>query len=219
MHPFKLRLPTLITAVVALALLTVAIDWNTQPGVVEANHGEVAKPTQPTGTSGDGTITFTWGNTHDADAGYQFRYAEGTAGRLSLLSGEGAPEWKNHGDGSGSISLTIGDTVPDGDDPNPTVVGKTYYLQVRGKDTDDTVGEASDLSSGVLQRAAPAKLDNVQAAAGDTQVSLSWENPNDATIANYDYRIDPDPSDGSSGWTGWQRFTTTTTTTTTTATP
>ena len=41
-------------------------------------------------------------------------------------------------------------------------------------------------------------------------MSLSWENPNDATIANYDYRIDPDPSDGSSGWTGWQRFTTTT---------
>ena len=209
MHPFKLRLPTLITAVVALAVLTVAIDWGATSGVAEANHGVIAKPTQPTGISGDGTITFTWGGTHDADAGYEFRYAEGTAGRLSLLTGAGAPAWEAHGTNSGSTSLTIGNTEADAADPNPTEVGKTYYLQVRGKDTDDTVGEASDISSGVLQRAAPAKLGNVQAAAGDAQVSLSWDNPNDATIANYDYRIDPDPSDGSSGWTGWQRFTTT----------
>ena len=210
MHPIKLRLSTLITAVVAVAMLAVAIDWNAAPGVAEADHGEIDKPTQPTGISGDGTITFTWGSTHDADAGYEFRYAEGTAGRLSLLSGEGAPAWEAHGTNSGSTSLTIGNTAPDGDDPNPTEVGKTYYLQVRGKDTDDTVGEASDLSSGVLQRAAPVQLINVQVVAGNAQVTLSWGDPNDDTILSYDYRIDPDPSDGSSGWTLWQNFTSST---------
>ena len=61
-----------------------------------------------------------------------------------------------------------------------------------------------------MQRAAPAKLADVVATAGNAQVTLSWDAPDDDTIANYDYRIDPDPSDGSSGWTGWQRFTTTT---------
>ncbi len=177
MHLFKLRLPTLVTAVVALALLVVAIDWNGTPGVAEANHGEVAKPVQPTGTSGDRTITFTWGFVHDADGGYQFRYAEGQAGYSSLIFEQDAPKWKDQGSSGATLSVTIGDTVTGGGDPNPTEVGKTYYLQLRGKDSDGTVGEASDISEGVLQRAAPTKLANVAAAAGNAQVTLSWDSP------------------------------------------
>ncbi len=55
MHPFKLRLSTLITAVVALALLTVAIDWNARPGVAEAQG--IAQPSKPVDTSSAGVMT------------------------------------------------------------------------------------------------------------------------------------------------------------------
>ena len=56
----KLRLSTLITAVVALALLAVAIDWNAQPGVAEADE-HIAQPVQPTAASNGGVMTVSWG--------------------------------------------------------------------------------------------------------------------------------------------------------------
>ena len=87
---------------------------------------------------------------------------------------------------------------------------KTYFFQVRGKAGTET-GEASDVSDGAYHRAVtkPAKLTGVTATAGNAQVTLSWDAPPSAdNVFNYDYRIDPHPSDGSSGWTGWQRFTT-----------
>ena len=79
---------------------------------------------------------------------------------------------------------------------------------MRGKDnnTPPEYGGASEWSAGEVQ----SQLANVAAAAGNAQVTLAWDNPNDDTIINYEYRIDPDPTGGSGGWTLWQNFTTTT---------
>ena len=74
MHPFKLRLSTLITAVVALALLAVAIDWGTPTGVAEA-QGTIATPSKPTASSSGGEMTVSWGSTTGATSGYQYRYS------------------------------------------------------------------------------------------------------------------------------------------------
>ena len=115
MHPFKLRLPTLITAVVALALLAVAIDWNAQPGVALAQD----QPSKPTASSSGGVMTVTWGSANGADDGYQYRYAtsatclltDGTAGCDDAVF----QDWTDYGSGVDSNTVTFpgeGNTPP-----------------------------------------------------------------------------------------------------------
>ena len=183
------RLPLLAVLLALAALILV-------PAMVFANHG-IQKPSKPTATTGDGTMTVSWNNTHGASSGYQYRYTDSL---IFTLEGSGTvSDWINTGSQAGDTSVTIA--------AGTLTVGTDYYFQVRGRAGTDT-GPESDWSAGVEQRAAPAKLTNVQATAGDGEVRLSWDNPNDLTIANYGYRVDPDPSDGSSGWTDWQNFTT-----------
>ena len=204
MHLFKLRLSTVITAVVALALLAVAIDWNAQPGVALAQDG-IDQTSKPTASSSGGVMTVTWGETSGATSGYQYRYSTDPT---CLVTGGAAgcddavfKDWTDHGIGKNNISITFSAT-----NGNALDYGHTYFFQLRGKAGDDR-GEASESSDGELHTAPkPGKLQNVAAAAGNAQVTLSWDDSNDDTIVNYDYRIDPDPSDGSSGWTGWQRY-------------
>ena len=215
---FKLRLSTLITAVVALALLAVAIDWNAQPGVALAQ--DIAKPSEPIASSSAGVMTVTWGATEGVTSGYQYRYSTNS---LCLLVGADCDfvstdnedgtdkDWTNHGSAQDATTLTF---PGEGDPPNPPALDfdKTYFFQVRGKAGTET-GEASDVSDGAYHRAVtkPAKLTGVTATAGNAQVTLSWDAPPSAdNVFNYDYRIDPDPSGGSSGWTLWQNFTTST---------
>ena len=115
MHTFKLRLPTLITAVVALALLTVAIDWSTPTGVALADHG-IHTPGKPTAASSAGVMMVSWGSTTGATSGYQYRYSTNS---LCLLVGsdcdfEGpGKDWTDHGSGANSNAVTFpgeGDT-------------------------------------------------------------------------------------------------------------
>ena len=192
MHPYKLRLPTLITAVVALALLAVAIDWNAQPGVALAQ--DIAVPKGLTATSGDGTMKVSWGSANGATGGYRYRYTDEL---LYTISGEGnVSEWFDHGSKKGDNSVDIS--------AGTLTVGNTYYFQVRGKDnnTPPEYGGASEWSAGEVQRAAPSQLANVAAAAGNAQVTLSWDNPNDDTIVNYEIR-----RGGGSGWGKWETTT------------
>ena len=69
--------------------------------------------------------------------------------------------------------------------------GHTYFFQVRGR-AGDARGAASESSDGAFHAAPlPGKLQNVAAAAGDAQVTLSWDTPPTGDdIVNYDYRQD-----------------------------
>ncbi len=153
------RLPLLAVLLALAALILV-------PAVVLADH-QVDKPTTPTATTGDRTMTVNWSTTHGATGGYQYRYTDNVLVTLGLAD---PPEWSGE-----QISSTNTVTIPAG----TLTVGTTYYFQVRGRDNGSpiTYGEASDWSTGVEQRAAPAKLANVQAVAGNTEVTLSWNNP------------------------------------------
>ena len=190
MHPFKLRLPTLITAVVALALLTVAIDWSTPTGVALADHG-IHTPGKPTAASSAGVMMVSWGSTTGATSGYQYRYSTNS---LCLLVGsdcdfEGpGKDWTDHGSGANSNAVTF---PGEGDTPPALEYGHTYFFQVRGKAGSET-GTASDVSDGAYHRSptTPSKLTGVTATAGNAQVTLAWDDPNDDTIINYDYRQD-----------------------------
>ena len=211
MHPIKLRLSTLITAVVAVAMLAVAIDWSTQPGVAEA--AAPATPGWITSSepvvSGDGTMKLNWSSA-DRATGYEYRYSSKAACLsydVDCVADETA--WALATTGKANTEYTI----PKG----KLTVGTTYWFQIRAVNNegtadnkeDDTYSAPSETRN-ALQRAAPAKLANVAAVAGNAKVTLSWDDPNDGTIVNYDYRIDPDPTGVSSGWTLWQKFTTTT---------
>ena len=205
MHLFKLRLSTLITAVVALALLAVAIDWSGQPGVAEAAAPNTPQwPSSDAVVSGDGTMKLNWNNASNA-TGYEYRYSSKAACLLydvDCVADETA--WALATTGNGNTEYTI----PKG----KLTVGTTYWFQIRAVNTDDdpdTYSEPSETRN-ALQRAAPAKLADVVATAGNARVTLSWDAPDDDTITSYDYRIDPDPAAGASGWSDWQRFTTST---------
>jgi hypothetical protein len=174
MHLFKLRLSTLITAVVALALLAVAMDWSTPTGVAEAvaPNTPTWDPNNPV-VSGDGTMTLNW-NTAPGATGYEFRYSSAAAclfHDVGCVAGETA--WA-------PANTNTEYTTPKG----TLTVGTTYWFQIRAvnnegtidnneDNNDDTYSVPSELRS-AIQRAAPAKLANVAAVAGNAQVTLSW---------------------------------------------
>ena len=199
MHLFKLRLSTMITAVVALALLAVAIDWSTPTGVeAEAPNTPTWDSSNPV-VSGDRTMTLNWNSASDA-TGYEYRYTNAALGFTQVNSDPENPiyacgdscitsEWLTASTADDDTDKTI-DPATTGD---PTLtVGTTYWFQIRAVNTDDDPDSYSEPSEirNALQRAAPAKLANVAAVAGNAKVTLSWDDPNDDTIVNYAYRQD-----------------------------
>ena len=185
MHPFKLRLSTLITAVVALALLAVAIDWNAHPGVAEAAAPNI--PEGLTATSGDGTMKLVWtaGSGGDDATGYQYRYSNQAQG-LFEVGGALLPcnnpcfrsEWLEASTTGTGTDKTIGSATGDLE----LTVGTTYYFQVRAKNND---GEsAPSATASAMQRAAPIAITDLAAAAGNAEVTLTWTHLADYNIVN-----------------------------------
>ena len=205
MHLFKLRLSTLITAVVALALLAVTIEWSSQPGMAMAQGG-IDQSSKPAASSTGGVMTVTWSPTEGATSGYQYRYSTDptclVTGGVAGCDDAVFQDWTNHGIGIDGSWISFSEA-----DGNALEYGHTYFFQVRGR-AGDARGAASESSDGAFHVAPlPGKLQNVVAVAGNAQVTLSWDDPNDDTIVNYDYR--QDSGDGN-GWSGWQNFTSST---------
>ena len=186
MHPFKLRLPTLITAVVALALLTVAIDWSAQPGVALAQ--DIDQTSKPAASSTGGVMTVTWSATSGATSGYQYRYSTNAAclltGGVGGCDGAVFQDWTDHGSGQNDASIKFNEA-----NGNALEYGHTYFFQVRGR-AGLARGAASVSSDGAFHAApVPGKLQNVAAAAGNAAVTLSWDDPPAGdNVLNYDYR-------------------------------
>ena len=202
MHPFKLRLSTLITAVVALALLAIAIDWNAQPGVALAQGG-IDQSSKPAASSTGGVMTVTWSPTEGATSGYQYRYSTDptclVTGGVAGCDDAVFQDWTNHGIGIDGSWISFSEA-----NGNALEYGHTYFFQVRGR-AGDARGAASESSDGAFHAAPlPGKLQNVVAVAGNAQVTLSWNAPPAGdNVLNYDYR--QDSGDGN-GWGGWQNI-------------
>ncbi len=138
---------------------------------------EAAQPAAPTGlsaTAGNAQVTLSWTDPDDDSiSGYQVQQRKGSAA------------WGSWTDISGS----------DADTTNHTVTGldndSQYRFRIRAK-SDAGNSVASAVVSGTPAEppagAAPAKPAGFGATKGDTQVVLSWTNPNDASITRWEYR-------------------------------
>ena len=164
-----------IAALFAVALLAVIA-----PAVVFAAAPAVPGwPDEGAVTSGDGTMTLNWLNANNA-TGYEFRYADNT---FAFFLDPVPPTWHEASTSWNDTNYTV---------PKDTLtVGTTYYFQVRAVNANDdpiTYSDPSSTENGI-QRAAPAKLTNVQATAGDAEVTLGWDIPPEGDLViSYDYR-------------------------------
>ena len=124
-----------------------------------------AKPTNFQATAGDTRVMLTWDDPGDADIeGYQVKYQE-----------VGLDLWE---DIEGSGAATRSHTVENLDN------GKDYKFQIRaywivGKDT--IPGFASDQVEATPQLAVPDAPGNLTPTAGDTEVTLNWDLPTNAS--------------------------------------
>ncbi len=136
-----------------------------------------APPKGLTASGGDRSISLAWDDPGDASiSGYQFRARPSRD-----------PDWPSWGTMAGSTYRTTSYTLLRG-----LANGALYDVQVRARNAAGA-GPASGASatprppapSGVPP-AAPAGL---AAQAGDASISLAWDDPGDASISGYEFRV------------------------------
>ncbi len=151
-----------------------------------------APPSAPNGlaaTAGDGSISLTWEDPGDASiTGYEYRvYADRE---------QDWREWKMIG---GATDETTGHTLD-------LTNGVLYRVQLRARNSAGA-GEPSETSAMPQAPAAeaaeeeetaadapaatapPSAPNGLAATAGDGSISLTWEDPGDASITGYEYRV------------------------------
>ena len=157
-------------------LIRPVVGSNPEPasGSVKATpqQSPAATPTGLSALGGDAQVTLSWNDPNDSSiTGYEYQQKEsGTFGSwITILTS-----------GYGEANST-GYTVTTGVDN-----GKTYTFRIRAVDEagDST---ASNQDSASTLPAAPATL---MATASDGQVTLSWDDPGNASITKYQYSTD-----------------------------
>ena len=157
-------------------LIRPVVGSNPEPasGSVKATpqQSPAATPTGLSALGGDAQVTLSWNDPNDSSiTGYEYQQKEsGTFGSwITILTS-----------GYGEANST-GYTVTTGVDN-----GKTYTFRIRAVDEagDST---ASNQDSASTLPAAPATL---MAAPSDGQVTLSWDDPDNASITKYQYNTD-----------------------------
>ncbi|MXY15731.1 MAG: fibronectin type III domain-containing protein, partial [Acidobacteria bacterium] len=146
-------------------------------------HAGPSAPADLTAKAGNTQVTLAWTDPGDATiTKYQFRYQVG----VSL--------WTSWTDVPGSSASTTSHTLGGllNDTPH-----KIELRAVRGS----VAGAAASVSATPRPPPPPAPT-GFSARAGDASVTLTWSNPNDATVSSYGYRYQP--SGGK--WTAWQGF-------------
>ena len=128
-----------------------------------------AKPAGLTALGKDGQADLAWSDPSDATiTQYQYRQKAGQG---------------NYGDWTdipGSTAATVGYTVPS------LTNGTVYTFKVRALNASGTGAESDEATA--LPAPPPAKPTGLAAAARNQGVHLSWSNPNDASITQYQYR-------------------------------
>ena len=141
-----------------------------------------AAPTNFAATAGDGEVMLTWDNPGDTSIS-KWQYRSATAA--------------NGGGGWADIPSSTKDTV------SHTVAsltnGQVHYFQVRAVNSSGD-GAASDEAS-ATPVAKPAKPASFAAAVGSGEVTLTWDNPNNATITRWQYQ-QKEGADSYGDWTG-----------------
>ncbi len=171
-----------------------------------------APPAAPVGlaaTAGDGTVALTWDDPGDATiTGYEYRvYATGRE-----------QDWREWKEITGTTSRTTGYTLTLTNDVAYRVqlrarnsAGAGAPSEVSGTPQAPAADEMEEEPSGPPADAPPAAPVGLAATAGDRTIALTWDDPEDATITGYEYRVYADREDD---WREWKRITRTTSATT-----
>ncbi len=127
-------------------------------------------PDKPAGVmalAGNTRVTLSWDDPGDASiTGYQYQ--------------QGSDSWQ---DIAGSSSSTVSTTV------TGLTNGTVYAFKIRAVNVAGD-GPGSDAVTATPQSSPPGKPAGVMALAGNTQVTLSWDDPGDASITGYQYQQD-----------------------------
>ena len=137
---------------------------------------------------GDEQITLNWTkNSADAAASsWQYRYKPKSSSESGYTGWTAVP---------GSTASTTSYTV------TGLTNGTSYTFQVRGSNSTGT-GPASSESSATPAIQPPAKPTGLAAAVGDTEITLTWDNPGNHRITKWQYRYKP-KSSTETGYTDW----------------
>ena len=151
--------------------------------------GAPAAPAGLTAMGGDRSISVDWDDPGDSSiSGYEFR-----------VRPAGDPDWPGWQPIGGSGAMTTSHTLLRG-----LANGTLYDVQVRARNAVGA-GAASEVSTtprpfapGDAPPAAPAGL---AAQAGDRSVNLEWDDPGDASISGYEYRV---RAEADADWRSWK---------------
>ncbi len=148
---------------------------------VSATPNTVPAAPTVTATAGDARVTLSWADPGDASiTRWEYRQKEGTAGTWS--------DWTTI---SGADATTTAHTV------TGLTNRTTYFFEVRA------VNSEGDGAPSVMVRSTPATTPAapvVTVTGGDAQITLTWTDPNDASITSWEYR----QKEGTAGtWSDW----------------
>ena len=131
-------------------------------------------PTGLSGTAGDGQVALTWNDPGDTSINaYQYRFRTPSD-----------TEWRDWQTISGSDSSTTTHTV------TGLTNGVMHRFQVRAG-SDDGYGAPSAEATATPTLPGPAAPTGVKQKSGYRSISLTWNDPSDASITKYQYRVHP----------------------------
>ena len=125
-----------------------------------------SKPTGVTATAGDGQVTLAWRGPTDA-----------TISKWQVQQKEGDGSYGVWRDVPASTASTTSHTV------TGLTNGKTYGFRIRAVNTVGNGAVSDGVTATPVQR--PSKPTGVTATPGNGQVTLTWDNPDDATITRW----------------------------------
>ncbi len=153
--------------------------WSNRVTATPLAAGAAAAPTGFTATAGSGQVALAW------------TAPSGTITKYQVRQGTGDPVvWGAWTDITGTTSHTVTDLTG----------GTAYSFQVRAVTGTSVLGAMSDTASATPTAPPPGVPGNVAAAAGDTQVTLSWTAPG-GTITGYEYQQRVEGTLWPDGWT------------------
>ncbi len=148
-------------------------------------------PLAPAGfaaAAGDGQVVLSWTDPSDAAiSGWQFRQR----------TPPGSGSWGSWTAIASSTAATTSHTV------TGLTNGTAYGFQVRAVDGTLEGAASSEATATPTAATLPAKPAGLTAAAGDAQVVLSWTDPSNSSISEYEYQ----QRAGGGSWGGWTDFT------------
>lgn len=151
--------------------------------------GAPAAPAGLTALGGDRSVSLDWDDPGDSSiSGYEFR-----------VRPAGDPDWPSWQLIGGSSAMTTSHTLLRG-----LANGTLYEVQVRARNAAGA-GAASGVSTTPRPYAPgdapPAALAGLAAQAGDQSVNLEWDDPGDASISGYEYRV---RAEADAEWRSWK---------------